>query len=293
MRAVGNRLEQEAQDLTQRLALSPQPKMRVTPALGAIGLQIDAGYLRARPQLDGTRSIVAVASKIVYPGRRQRTHAHAYATGYDPHQGLRQQMFLASVGINSDVPITVLSDGGKDVAHACQLPTAAERILDWFHIGMRFEHLLNAIRTLQGADERVREQIARRAEGAKWLIWHGQSERCVERLEALRRDTGWAGPRNPLGRLIRYLRGCAKLLVNYGQRRARGQPISSAGAESAVDYVIGQRMKRSGHMRWSRAGANALLQVRCATLNGQDIRNFKRWYPPGQRIGEPQAFAAA
>ena len=43
-------------------------------------------------------------------------------------------------------------------------------------------------------------------------------------------------------------------------------------------------------MRWSRAGANALLQVRCAALNGQDVRNFKRWHPPSQRIGEPQAF---
>jgi hypothetical protein len=109
----------------------------------------------------------------------------------------------------------------------------------------------------------------------------------VERLEALRRDTGWVGCRNPLGRLIRYLRGSADFLVNYGQRRARGQPISSAGAESVVDHVIGQRMKRNGHMRWSRAGANALLQVCCAVLNGQDVRNFKRWYPPGRRIGEP------
>jgi hypothetical protein len=39
-------------------------------------------------------------------------------------------------------------------------------------------------------------------------------------------------------------------------------------------------MKRNGHMQWTRVGANALLQVRCAVLNGQDVRNFKRWYPP-------------
>jgi hypothetical protein len=66
----------------------------------------------------------------------------------------------------------------------------------------------------------------------------------------------------------------------------RNHPISSAGAESVVDYVIGQRMKRNGHMRWRQgeANANALLQVRCAVLNGQGIRNFKRWYPPGRRL---------
>jgi hypothetical protein len=83
---------------------------------------------------------------------------------------------------------------------------------------------------------------------------------------------------------MRYLRGCSALLVNYAGRRAAGPPISSAGAESVVDYLIGQRMKRNGHMRWTRAGANSLLQVRCAVLNGQDVRNFKRWYPPGKQF---------
>ena len=74
------------------------------------------------------------------------------------------------------------------------------------------------------------------------------------------------------------------MLVNYAARRARGLPISSAGAESAVDYVVGQRMKRNGHMRWTRHGANALLQVRCAVLKGLDVRNFKRWHPPDKQF---------
>ena len=39
-------------------------------------------------------------------------------------------------------------------------------------------------------------------------------------------------------------------------------------------------MKRNGHVRWSQKGANVLLQVRCAVLNGQDVRNFVRGYPP-------------
>jgi len=90
--------------------------------------------------------------------------------------------------------------------------------------------------------------------------------------------------KNPLGRLIRYLSGCADLLINYQRRRDQKRPISSAGAESAVDYVIGQRIKRNGHMRWSPQGANALLQVRCAVLNGQDVRNFVRWYSPDREV---------
>lgn len=68
---------------------------------------------------------------------------------------------------------------------------------------------------------------------------------------------------------------------------AEGLPISSAGAESAVDHVVGQRMKRNGHIRWTRRGAHSLLQVRCAVLNGQDVRNFKRWYMPPTSIQAP------
>jgi hypothetical protein len=109
-----------------------------------------------------------------------------------------------------------------------------------------------------------------------------------QQLELLRRDTGWVGPRNPLGRVIRYLRACAPLLVNYAARRRNQRPISSAGAESAVDFVVGQRMKRNGHMRWTTVGANALLQVRCGVLNVQDVRNFKRWYPPDAHIARLQ-----
>jgi hypothetical protein len=284
VRAVGTRLEREAQLAVAHFAAQlPAKTMRLPPTATAVALQIDAGYIRAAPRPAGPQWIGAVASKVAVP-HTPHTHAHAYVPGHNPHQGLRQQAFLASIGIGLDVPVTVLSDGGEDIAYACQLPSAVERVLDWFHIGMRFEHLLTALRGLRGVDDESRVDLARRAEGAKWLLWHGQHKRCLQRLETLRRDTGWVGAKNPLGRLIRYLTGCADLLINDQRRHAAKRPISSAGAESAVDYVIGQRMKRNGHMRWSPEGANALLQVRCAVLNGQDVRNFVRWYRPDQRL---------
>jgi hypothetical protein len=82
-------------------------------------------------------------------------------------------------------------------------------------------------------------------------------------------------------------------LINYGRRYTQNRTISATGAESAVDYVIGQRIKRNGHTRWSQEGANALLQVRCAVVNRQDVRNFKRWYRPGQRIESLRVAAVA
>jgi hypothetical protein len=67
------------------------------------------------------------------------------------------------------------------------------------------------------------------------------------------------------------------MLINYGQRYRSGLPISSSTAESTVNLVIAERMKR--HMRWSEKGAQAFLQVRCAVLNGDYAKIFKRWYP--------------
>ena len=281
--AIGQRLEREANQATGDAAHSFRRANRLPLTGPPLALQIDAGYIKTPPQADGKRWIPVVASKLVRSSRG-RGYAHASALGLGRRQGMRQQAFLQSVGVDRQSPVTVLSDGGDDISHACKLPAATARVLDWFHIGMRFEQLLLSLRGLRGADAYTKDRLQRDVVAAKWLLWNGRKERCFAELEALRRETGWVGSHNALGRLIRYLRGCSALLVNYAGRRAAGLPISSAGAESVVDYLIGQRMKRNGHMRWTRAGANSLLQVRCAVLNGQDVRNFKRWYPPGKQF---------
>ena len=294
-RRIGQRLEAETQAAVEAIVRAPRRagnEQPPAPQGPAVALEVDAGYIRAVPKREGVRWMAVVASKIVWLQPR-RGCAHAYAGTYNPHQGARQQAFLASAGVPPDAPVTVLSDGGDDVAFACRLPRPTERVLDWFHLGMRFEHLLTGVRGLRHADEATKTELTRRIEGAKWLLWHGRQERCLQRLETLRRDTGWAGFRNPLGRLIRYLRGFADWLINYGKRYHADRPISTSGAESAVDSVIGQRMKKKGHMRWSREGANALLQVRCAVLNGVDVQHFKRWYPPQRRLFERSQPAAA
>ena len=74
----------------------------------------------------------------------------------------------------------------------------------------------------------TKQELTKRTESAKWLLWHGRQERCLQRLEALRRDTGWAGFRNPLGKLVRYLRSFAAWLIDYGKRYHADRPISTA-----------------------------------------------------------------
>ena len=164
---IGTRLEGEVRArIGHVLEEMPVDYNRPVPPMARAthALQVDAGYVRSVPGREGTHWISTIASKVVRPGTKH-THEHACSIGYEPMQGIRQQAFLASIGIGLDVPITVLSDGGEDVDSACSLPAANERILDWFHIGMRFEHLRLAAVGLKGLDDYDRTEVLRDVEG--------------------------------------------------------------------------------------------------------------------------------
>jgi hypothetical protein len=39
--------------------------------------------------------------------------------------------------------------------------------------------------------------------------------------------------------------------------------------EATANFLVNRRMNKAQQMRWSRRGADLLLQVRCAVLNGK------------------------
>ena len=55
--------------------------------------------------------------------------------------------------------------------------------------------------------------------------------------------------------------------MRYDEYLARDLPIGSGRVEAACKTVVGRCMKCTG-MRWSVAGANPVLSVRCANLSG-------------------------
>ncbi|MFJ1257805.1 hypothetical protein [Cupriavidus sp. CuC1] len=81
VRSVGQRLEQEAQCAAMVAAVGTTPSWRPRLSGPLAALQIDAGYIKAPRQLDGTRWIPVVASKPIRP-ETPHTQAHAYATGH-------------------------------------------------------------------------------------------------------------------------------------------------------------------------------------------------------------------
>ncbi|HRO60409.1 MAG TPA: hypothetical protein PK177_14790 [Burkholderiaceae bacterium] len=172
--------------------------------------------------------------------------------------------------------MTVISDDAGEFEKTVQGSQLARgRILDWFHIAMKFKAAQRSVFGSKTIDSLERESVETEIDHAKWLVWHGKGSKAVQRIKALddrlltreayEFGTLWWN----LNTVSGYLRNNARTLVNYGARHRKGLPISSSIAESAVNQVVSHRMAKKRQMRWTDEGAHCMVQVRVAVLNGE------------------------
>ena len=89
-----------------------------------------------------------------------------------------------------------------------------------------------------------------------------------------------------------YLLGQSDRLVDYGERHRAGLRVGTALTEGTANFLVNRRMNKSQQMRWSRRGADLLLQVRCAVYNGTLDTGFgQRFYAANDAL--PKVAAAA
>jgi len=138
---------------------------------------------------------------------------------------------------------------GDDVTH----------IVDWYHATQHVWACGQALHGEGAAATRVW------VESITSLLHEGRVRRIIRRLEDERRPSRAPAKRQALSGLITYLTNQDRRLA-YDRFRARGLDIGSGQVEAACKHVVAARMKRSG-MRWSPAGAQAVLSLRCTWLN--------------------------
>ena len=80
-------------------------------------------------------------------------------------------------------------------------------------------------------------------------------------------------------------------LVHYAARR--GEPISTAFVESAVNEIVAKRMNKKQQMRWNRMTVQPFLDVRTAVLNGTLEDAFRRRYRGFRPANDERTTAAA
>jgi hypothetical protein len=66
--------------------------------------------------------------------------------------------------------------------------------------------------------------------------------------------------------------------------------VGTAITEGTANFLVNRRMNKSQQMRWSRRGADLLLQVRCAVYNGTLGSPFGQKFRPAI---DPQTATAA
>ena len=254
-----------------------------TPTSLSVG--VDAGYIRsnAAKGAGSSRKFGAIVVKTV----EDKSRCHAYVQTEVTDGSERISRFIEQ---GRDAPlthVTFFTDAGADIKAATPLAEKGRnRILDWFHLAMYFQIVLQTATPFKRWRYNATLTIFEEIEHIKWRFWHGQVNAGCERLLLLALAIGSQANTktkkklaNRLFDLLYYAQDNADYIVNYARRYRDGLPISSSMAESAVNQIISHRFVKKQQMRWSPQAAHQLLQVRTAVLSDERGGHFKRWYP--------------
>ena len=141
----------------REIEASPEPAAPIT-----VGL--DGGYVRGRDRLPGANGCFEViAGKSIPEEGPAKVFAFVHRVDRKPKRRLRA--VLESQGILPRQHITFLCDGGDTVRElGAFVHPRSEHILDWFHVAMRIEQLLQTTRGLHSSKQ---EDLLRNIERVK------------------------------------------------------------------------------------------------------------------------------
>jgi hypothetical protein len=286
--------------------LRDQAAARPGRAAPAIAVTLDSTFIRSCE--DGERHLeVRVGNVETETGGRQVFGAVAKADT-DIKALIRRS--LDAVGRTAATVLTAFTDGCSGLRHIlADAGITKTPILDWFHIGMRLQHLEQIANGLSADDPdrmAAKAVIVEEVDRLHWRLWNGKAKDAqisIGRIRAVMHHfRGEQDQRKPIApsrklwtalhALDGYLTGQGDWLVNYAERYRAGLRVGTAITEGTANFLVNRRMNKSQQMRWSRRGADLLLQVRCAVYNGTLGSGFgQRFYPANDPL--PQAAVAA
>jgi Uncharacterised protein family (UPF0236) len=172
----------------------------------------------------------------------------------------RQRLWanVLALGVRPCDRLVVLGDGAEWIDQTAQfLFPGALRILDYYHAA---ERLWAVARARFGDGSSEGEKWARRQAAQ---LKGGLVKRVIASLQRLRMKRVEA--QRLRDEAVRYLRARCEQM-KYDAYESQGLPIGSGAVESTCKQIVTARLKQAG-MRWSEAGVDAMVALRCYVLN--------------------------
>jgi len=278
---VGGRLQQEDQQQASACQQWAQAALAYQWGVSETPPPVPVGAYRARHGVCGKRLYISldgamahldgdwheVKCGLVYTVDKNATAQdtlleRAYTAAAQSAEEFGWQLAALAQAWQADVyaELIAIGDGAKSnwSVFAKHFPRALQ-ILDFLHAS---QHLFAAAEAVFGKGN----EVAR----TWWQSWSQTLKEqgpfpVLAELATLQAPTAQA--QEDLERERAYLQSNA-LRMDYPGYRARGLMIGSGPVEAACKVIVGQRLKQAG-MRWSRAGAGAVLALRTRVLSGE------------------------
>jgi hypothetical protein len=275
--AVGRRIEQEICDEVDNPQVIPEPAQQMV-------VGIDGAFVRAANTQPGQRHQFEILT-----GRIETTHrtgeAFAVVRHVDQRAKQKVQALLRRNGRGRSTKLTILADGEDGLRGVVGwFGKRCEHRLDWFHIARRIERIRKDFLYLpSGPDfgERLANHCAN-LNSMKWMLWNDGVEMADFGMTNLRiglfqhalaypdaSSKPFEGIEAKLNELRSYLYANRESTKRYAEAYRNGERISTAHVECTVNQLINWRMCKKQQMGWSRAGAQYLLHVKTAIINGR------------------------
>jgi hypothetical protein len=247
--------------------------MRPEMPAPAITVTVDSTFIRSCE--DSERHLeVRVGNVETASGGRQVFGAVA-RSGTDIEMLIRRN--LDAVGRTETSELTAFTDGCPGLRRILADAGVSESpILDWFHIGMRLQHLKQIAGALTSDDPArlaAKAVIVAEVERLHWRIWNGKAKNAqisINRIRAVmhhfKSEPGtrrFIAPSRKLWTALRaldgYLTGQNDWLVNYAERHRAGLRVGTAITEGTANFLVNRRMNKS-HM-WTAHSSQGICSV--------------------------------
>jgi hypothetical protein len=156
---------------------------------GPITVGLDGGYVRAAHK-QGWFEVIAGRSVVAFrrdeEGEVSSSKCFGFVQTYDEKPRCRLWEVLKSQGRQENQQLLFMTDGGENVRRIQEyLHPSSEHLIDWFHITMRITVMQQQTKALQDERPPIGVEASKQLESIKHLLWHGNTEEALERLETL------------------------------------------------------------------------------------------------------------